>query len=147
MKSELHCDDEMPVFPVLYRDTKSALIVRFTGPREGTVVNPSGGYVVNEWSRHWIDCRDAAHWTRLDVDLGPQKPAAPVEVAPAFPALYKARESDLVVLFTGVDDGTVVHDCKGTYTLGECTDGWVRCTDTTHWRRLGPEESVVLFGG
>lgn len=61
----------------------------------------------------------------------------------AFPALYKDKESSLVVLAKGERSGTVI--CEGTYwRIGHHTSSWSSFTDKTKWQRLPAGSSVTL---
>lgn len=63
------------------------------------------------------------------------------------PGLYVGLKSGMIVLFYAPNDGVVMHPGSTVWWVGEQSVDWVACTDATHWRRLGPEESIVLFGG
>lgn len=55
-----------------------------------------------------------------------------------FPAFYKLKNEDLIVLFTDSHTGTVVMGDDGTlfslgYSLGHYSDLWIDCNYTDTW--------------
>jgi hypothetical protein len=64
-------------------------------------------------------------------------------VEPKFPALYQSVNSELVVLFTAINDGfTIVpNDLKS---IGNSAN-WHDCTNTDKWKRLPEGTKVTLI--
>lgn len=52
-----------------------------------------------------------------------------------FPTVRKVndKDEDIVVLFTDLTSGIVLHSSKGTYTIGSVNQ-FVRCTDSNVWQ-------------
>ena len=61
---------------------------------------------------------------------------------PSFPSLYQATDSNLVVLFTAINDGFTVVPC-GLRGIGNTTT-WHDCTNTSKWKRLPEGTEVTL---
>jgi hypothetical protein len=63
-------------------------------------------------------------------------------VNPTFPALYQSIDSELVVLFTAINDGFTVVP-SGLRGIGNTTE-WHDCTNTDKWKRLPEGAKVTL---
>ena len=60
-----------------------------------------------------------------------------------FPVLAESIHNNEVVLFTDETSGIVVKNSEGN-SIGEVSDNYLSIYDTTIWRILSPEESIVL---
>ncbi len=60
-----------------------------------------------------------------------------------FPVLAESIHNNFVVLFTDETSGIVVKNSKCNI-IGDFCDNYMPLYDTTIWRILSPEESIVL---
>ena len=60
-----------------------------------------------------------------------------------FPVLAESIHNNFVVLFTDETSGIVVKNSEGN-SIGEVSDNYLSLYDTTIWRILSPEESIML---
>ena len=60
-----------------------------------------------------------------------------------FPVLAESIHNNFVVLFTDETSGIVMKNSEGN-SIGEVSDNYLSIYDTTIWRILSPEESIVL---
>ena len=60
-----------------------------------------------------------------------------------FPVLAESIYNNFVVLFTDESSGIVMKNSKFN-SIGEVSNNYLSIYDTTTWRILSPEESIVL---
>lgn len=62
------------------------------------------------------------------------------------PALYQhTKENGVVVLFDSINTGVVVSYGEGSlYPVGHYDRCWLSCKDCKIWRRMKPNEKVIL---
>lgn len=62
------------------------------------------------------------------------------KISMEYPVLLQSPNG-LVVLFNGLDTGTVLHSGKSHHKIGEYGDDWIDATNAHHWT---PVKSVTL---
>ena len=63
--------------------------------------------------------------------------------ADTFPALFKNKTKDFIVLFKDMQSGIVVHSNSEYHDVGEYSDCWIRA-DSSSWEYLGSNVTVKL---